>query len=129
MFIFSLAPKLKFILLFGVYYPWQNRFFATLTTIIYKFSSSLNTDSRIPSFDIFILTQGYDDSVVGCLSKGLLPHYIEFDKRYTVSREQLKFKLEELIQLYLVLNTMGYHLKICTISYDDVLNSIQFYQI
>jgi hypothetical protein len=48
---------------------------------------------------------------------------------YTSSREQLKFKLEELIQLYLVLNTMGYHLKICTISYDDVLNSIQFYQI
>jgi hypothetical protein len=48
---------------------------------------------------------------------------------YTVSREQLKFKMEELIQLYLVLNTMGYHFKICTISYDDVLNSIQFYQI
>jgi hypothetical protein len=48
---------------------------------------------------------------------------------YTVSRDQLKFKLEELIQLYLVLNTMGYHLKICTISYDDVMNSIQFYQI
>jgi hypothetical protein len=47
--------------------------------------------------------------------------------RYTVSREQLKFKLEELIQLYLVLNTMGYHLKICTISYDDEMNSIQFY--
>ncbi len=48
---------------------------------------------------------------------------------YNVSREQLKFKSEELIQLYLVLNTMGYHLKVCTISYDDVLNSIQFYQI
>jgi hypothetical protein len=48
---------------------------------------------------------------------------------YTVSREQLKFKLEELIQLYLVLNTMGYHLKICIISYDDVMNSIQFYKI
>ncbi len=48
---------------------------------------------------------------------------------YTVSREQLKFKLEELIQLYLVLNTMGYHLKICIISYDDVMNRIQFYQI
>jgi hypothetical protein len=49
--------------------------------------------------------------------------------QYTVSREQLKFKLEEVIQLYLVLNTMGYHLKICNISYDDVMNSIQLYQI
>jgi hypothetical protein len=48
---------------------------------------------------------------------------------YYVSREQLKFKSEELIQLYLVRNTMGYHLKVCTISYDDVFNSIQFYQI
>jgi hypothetical protein len=30
---------------------------------------------------------------------------------YTISREQLKFELEELIQLYLVIITMGYYLK------------------
>ncbi len=40
--------------------------------------------------------------------------------RMHCSREQLKFKLEELIQLYLVLSSMGYHCKICTILYDDV---------
>ncbi len=36
-----------------------------------------------------------------------------------VSRKLLKFKLEELVRLYLVINTMGYHLKIFTIRYDD----------
>ncbi len=48
---------------------------------------------------------------------------------HTVSREQLKFKQEELVQLYLVVISMGYHLKICSIGNGYKLNSIQFYQI
>jgi hypothetical protein len=39
----------------------------------------------------------------------------------------IKFKWEELVQLYLGIIRMGYNLKMCTIK--NKLNSIQFYQI